>query len=278
VVTLDALEEASVRSSAMRKWLLVLGLLGLVATVAEAGTPRAPRGKVRAKKQQKRIRDGIRDRSLTPAEAARLEREQKRLAELGKKIASDGTVTPAEKALMDKAQDKASKHIAIDRHDAQGASGPDAPRKWRIWDPGVNQRQRIQHRRVAQGIHSGSLTPAETRRIMNIESDIRKMERAMKSDGVLTVGERKELHAALNAASQAIFNLKHNGAAVPSVRPHIVRLIESEDLGEAEAGELLAQLLRLLEIERLLGGPAIPAARRAELEAEFADLASQLFA
>jgi hypothetical protein len=103
------------------------------------------------------------------------------------------------------------------------------------------------------------------------------MERAMKSDGVLTKAERQQLHDALGQASRDIFGLKHNDAERPRIRPALARRIEAGDFGENDAHELFAQCRRLLEIRRVLGGPAIPAEQRAALEEEFAALAAQLF-
>jgi len=100
---------------------------------------------------------------------------------------------------------------------------PRPPRNWKTWDPGVNDRQRHQHRRMAQ------LTPGETRRLISTESGIRRMERAMKSDGVLTKAERTQLHAALNQASQAIAALKHNDADRPTVRRRLLRVIDGDE-------------------------------------------------
>ena len=260
----------------MRTWIALFVAAAVVSGAAEAGTRRrAPRGKVRERKQRDRIRDGVRDGSLTRREAKRLGREQKRIHDMAEDITSDGEVTRRERGALEHAQDRASRHIAGERHDAQGSMGPTPTRNWKTWDPGVNQRQRNQHRRIAQGIRSGSLTPAETRRIIQMESDIRKMERAMKSDGVLTVAERKALHGALNQASKAIFGLKHNDAS--RIRPALAQMIEGQDLTDEDAHELFAQCRRLLEIRRALGGPALPAERRAELEDEFAGLAAQLF-
>ena len=263
----------------MRTWLALVAALGVAATVTEGAVARkrVPRAKKREAVQRDRIRDGVRDGSLTRREAGRLAREHKRIQGLAGKIASDGEVTPREKAAMEHTQDQASKRIAQERHDAQGSTGPTPPRNWKTWDPGVNDRQRIQHRRIAQGIRSGSLTPAETRQLIQAESDVRKMERAMKSDGVLTKAERHQLHAALSEASQAIFGLKHNDASRPTLRGAIAQRIEAGDLSRADAREMFAQCRRLLELRRALGGPARPPEQRAALENEFAALAAQLF-
>jgi hypothetical protein len=264
----------------MKKCLIALVALAVAAVAVEAGAraKRVPRAKKREAVQRDRIRDGVQDGSLTQREAARLAREQKRIQNAAKKMASDGQVTPREKAKLEHAQDQANRHIAGERHDAQGDMGPTPPRNWKTWDPGVNTRQRIQHHRIAQGIRSGSLTPVETRQLIQAESDIRKLERALKSDGVLTRGERAQLHAALNEASREIFALKHNDVERPGVSPALRRLVDGGRFSRADAQELLAQLRRLLQIRRMLGGPAMPAEQRAALEDEFAALAAQIFA
>jgi len=264
------------------KWWMVALAFALAGTTAQAATragtrKRVPRARKRDAVQSKRIRSGVRDGSLTPRETRRLAKEQQKIQGMAKHMASDGKVTPREKAALERAQDKASTHIAKERHDAQGTMGPKPPRRWKTWDPGVNQRQRNQHHRIAQGIRSGSLTPAETRGLIHTESEIRKMERSMKRDGVLTKEERHGLHAALSEASKAIYDAKHNDATRPSVRAALKAKIDAGQLSDADAAELFAQCRRVCEIRRTLGGPMLPADARAALENEYADLAAQLF-
>jgi uncharacterized membrane protein YebE (DUF533 family) len=261
----------------MKKVLIVV-VGWLLATVwAEGGTHVPPRAKVSHTdhRQHDRIADGVADRSLTPGEAHRLVQEKKRIDAMEKAAAADGVVTPAEKAAIERAQDKASNDIASERHDAQGAPGP--TRNWRVWDPGVNARQVSQQLRIAQGVLSGSLTAAEVRQLESTEQSIRQMEAAMKSDGVLTAAERQQLQAALTAARQAIYAAKHNGIARPAVRTSLATWVTGGHLTPAEARELLAQLHRMCEILRLLGGAPLPPAVRQGLEQEYAQLASQIF-
>jgi hypothetical protein len=256
------------------KWQGILAVLTALALAATAADARPPRGKVRGKRQRDRIKHGVKTRSLTPREAARLAAEQRKIKGMAQDITSDGNVTPKEKALLDRAQDKASHHIGSEKHDAQGRV---ARGGWKTWSPGVNTRQRKQHFRIAHGIHSGSLTALETRRLKGLEGRIRRLEIRLKQDGKLTVPERKLLHHALNRASKAIFDLKHNQGHTWTVRPAIVSLIESDDFTEEDAEELLAQLRRLSEISRLLANAPLTDKQRAALEAEYAHLASQLF-
>jgi hypothetical protein len=256
----------------------VVAMAGLADAAARAPRVRPPRAKVREGAQADRIRDGVKDGSLTKGETGKLIQEQKKVRDMAKDVTSDGEVTLKEKALLDRAQDKASADIFGERHDAEGTMGPVLdPDRWKVWSPGVNARERNQALRIAQGIRSGSLTADETKTLLGMEADIRKTEREMKSDGVLTLDERKTLHQELNEASKAIFDLKHDGDRVWHVRPLLLAKIEKNELTEAEAKELLAQLHRLSQIVRLLGGAPLSAERRAQLEAEYAQLASQLF-
>jgi hypothetical protein len=77
-------------------------------------------------------------------------------------------------------------------------------------DPGVNHRQHRQHDRISQGVRSGELTREEAKTLATEQRAIRREERAYKSDGVLTRAERKDLHQDLNAASQNIYEEKHD--------------------------------------------------------------------
>lgn len=76
--------------------------------------------------------------------------------------------------------------------------------------PGVDKRERHQQQRIREGVKSGELTKREARKLEREQAKIRKEERAMKSDGVVTKEERKELHQDLNEASKHIAKEKHD--------------------------------------------------------------------
>jgi hypothetical protein len=86
-------------------------------------------------------------------------------------------------------------------------------------DPGVNARQRAQQGRVQQGVRSGELTPSETKSLKEEEKTLRQEERAYKSDGKLTVAERKDLHQDANKLSRDIHREKHDAQSKPAVTP-----------------------------------------------------------
>ncbi len=69
--------------------------------------------------QKERIKDGVKSGELNKAETKRLVKNQKHIKHAETKAKSDGTVTPAERAKLDKKQDKASKRIAKQKHDKQ---------------------------------------------------------------------------------------------------------------------------------------------------------------
>lgn len=77
-------------------------------------------------------------------------------------------------------------------------------------DPGVNKRQHRQHARIADGVKSGELTRSEVKALRTEQRAIRAQEREFKSDGVLTKGERRELHRDLNESSRDIRREKHD--------------------------------------------------------------------
>ena len=79
-------------------------------------------------------------------------------------------------------------------------------------DPGVNKRQHNQHERIHQGVKSGELTHSEATALRAEQRAIRTQEREFKSDGVLTRGERRELHRDLNESSRDIYREKHDNA------------------------------------------------------------------
>ena len=76
-------------------------------------------------------------------------------------------------------------------------------------DPGVNKCQRHQHSRIAEGAKSGELTHSEAKSLRAEQHAIRTEEAEFKSDGVLTRGERRELHRDLNESSRDIRREKH---------------------------------------------------------------------
>ncbi len=73
----------------------------------------------REKRQQKRIKQGVKSGSLTKREAARMEKQQAKTRRMEAKAKSDGTVTPKERARLQHRANKTSRHIYKQKHDNQ---------------------------------------------------------------------------------------------------------------------------------------------------------------
>ena len=81
-------------------------------------------------------------------------------------------------------------------------------------DPGVQQREVNQERRIDQGVKSGELTPREAGRLEAQQAKIKQDESRMKADGKLSKAERKKLKREQDRASKNIYRKKHNERAV----------------------------------------------------------------
>lgn len=108
----------------MKKQSLVLALLlaatGAVFAQAPAAGPTAtPRIDKREAVQQKRIAQGVNSGQLTGHEAARLEKEQGHIQAAEARAKSDGKVTARERRHLTRMQDRASRDIRRQKHDAQ---------------------------------------------------------------------------------------------------------------------------------------------------------------
>jgi hypothetical protein len=79
-------------------------------------------------------------------------------------------------------------------------------------DHNINQRKADQQARIAQGVHSGQLTPHQTAHLEHQESGINHEEHAMRAqdNGHLTGQDRKTLHAQQNQESRRIYRDKHD--------------------------------------------------------------------
>ena len=100
-------------------WCAAMASILLVSTAyAQADAPAIDQRQVN---QERRIDHGIVSGVLTEQEANKLVHQQAHINKMKDKVKSDGVVTKKERARLHKAQDRASHHIARDKHDGQGA-------------------------------------------------------------------------------------------------------------------------------------------------------------
>ena len=106
------------------KKILALSVLAFVVSV----TAEANRNQRREHSQQGRIRQGVASGELTRKEAKKLRKGQKHVDHLQDVAMKDGTMSPEEKARIEKAQDRQSRRIYKQKHDGQerGDQNPNA--------------------------------------------------------------------------------------------------------------------------------------------------------
>ena len=98
-----------------------LAVASIGAFAQAAATPATPRVDQREANQQQRIAAGAASGQLTAKETNRLEVEQARINTAEARAKADGTVSKGERKHLHRMQDRASKHIRDQKHDAQTA-------------------------------------------------------------------------------------------------------------------------------------------------------------
>jgi hypothetical protein len=76
--------------------------------------------------------------------------------------------------------------------------------------PSVNQRQNLQRSRIHDGVASGELTRPEAADARQDQRKIRRTERRVKADGIVTPNERARVHHKQNKASRELRRNKHD--------------------------------------------------------------------
>ena len=102
-----------------RMLLAVSGTTLLMAGMAFAEAE-APVADQRQANQEQRIDRGIASGQLNEREANRLNKQQEHVNKMEDRAQSDGVMTKKERARIGAAQNRASRHIAREKHDRQG--------------------------------------------------------------------------------------------------------------------------------------------------------------
>ena len=76
--------------------------------------------------------------------------------------------------------------------------------------PRADQRQENQAARIRQGVASGELTAPETRRLVQGQRHVNRLERGAKADGDVTAAERVRIEKAQDRQSRRIYRQKHD--------------------------------------------------------------------
>ena len=84
----------------------------------------------RQEHQEQRIREGIRDGSITRSEANRLQQGEQRIERYEQRARADGVVTPAERRRLDGMLDRENRAITHERNDGQRRDGWGGQHGW----------------------------------------------------------------------------------------------------------------------------------------------------
>lgn len=145
-----------------------------------------------------RIDAGVRDGSLTRAEATQLRNEFKALAQLEAQYrASGNTLTLGERADLDLRFDDLSDRIRVNRNDDERGRGA-RPQT-------IDERQAELDARIDAGVREGSLTKQEAAQLQADFDAIARLESQYRSSGgVLTANERADLDQRFDALAASI--------------------------------------------------------------------------
>lgn len=153
--------------------------------------------KARENAQQDRIGAGVKDGSITAAEAARLEREQRNLNRTiaKEKAANGGTLTEQQKYDIGNRQTQIKGDIYNARHN----------------DSTANPNSKMSQR-VGNGIQDGSLRPAEAAKIEAQRAGIQRQAANEKAanGGTLTPAEKRQIAREKTKVSREIHNKRNN--------------------------------------------------------------------
>ncbi|HXB73709.1 MAG TPA: hypothetical protein VNY05_36055 [Candidatus Acidoferrales bacterium] len=170
---------------------------GAMAQTTEAG--------LRRENQQDRVAQGVKSGQLTAGETARLENRE---AAINHEVRADrslngGKLTGQEKRIVNGQQNRMSKQIYQDKHNAATAH---------YGNNRVGSRRENQQDRIANGIASGRMTAGQAARTEKGESATNQEVRTDRSlnGGRLTPGERTHVNGQQNRMSNKIYTAKHS--------------------------------------------------------------------
>jgi hypothetical protein len=185
-------------------------IAGSIALPALAQTPASQIQ--RNANQQQRIEQGLQSGALTTKEAGKLEREQTQVDRMEKNALKDGTLTQAESARIQSAQNKSSKSIAAQKHDAQ--LGNPASKSSQRMQADV-QRNANQQARIAQGVKSGQLSNQEVAALERGQAHVNRAEANAAANGRVGAIEQANVQGRENAQSARVHNKKTNATTQP---------------------------------------------------------------
>ena len=188
----------------MKKFLALAATASVLAIAAPASAQTWQNINQRQAQLDQRIDVGVRNGSLTRAEASRLRNDFHDLSQLEARYRHNG-LSYSERADLDRRFDALSARIRYERHDGQdGNWGQNG--NWNDghggWTP-INQRQSRLDARIDAGLRDGSLSRREARRLRAEFNDIARLEARYRANG-LSRSERATLDRRFDILSNQI--------------------------------------------------------------------------
>jgi len=162
--------------------------------------------------QQQRIEQGLQSGALSTKEAGKLEREQTQVDRMEKNALKDGTLTSTESARIQSAQNKTSKSIAAQKHDAQ--RGNPASKSSQRMQADV-QRNANQQARIEQGVKSGKLSNQQVASLERGQAHVNRAESNAAANGRVGAVEQAHVQGKENVQSTRVHNKKTNATTQP---------------------------------------------------------------
>ena len=184
---------------------LAVGMLFAGATLAQTTGSTVQRDD----NQQNRIEQGLQSGELNTREAGRLEHQEATVEKMQSNALKDGSLSDAEKARLQRAQNKVSSDIYRDKHNAALGNPNSASSKRMQADV---QRNANQQARIEQGVQSGALTNREAASLERGQAHINRAEGRAAADGHVGPVEQGSVQARENHQSKRIYRKKHNEA------------------------------------------------------------------
>jgi len=182
---------------------LAVGMLFAGATLAQTTGSTVQRDD----NQQNRIEQGLQSGELNTREAGRLEHQEATVEKMQSNALKDGSLSDAEKARLQRAQNKVSSDIYRDKHNAALGNPNSASSKRMQADV---QRNANQQTRIEQGVQSGALTNREAASLERGQAHVNRAEGRAAADGHVGPVEQGNVQARENHQSKRIYRKKHN--------------------------------------------------------------------
>jgi hypothetical protein len=158
--------------------------------------------------QQQRIEQGLKSGALSTKEAAKLEKNESKIDKMESRANRDGTLSDAEKARIQRAQNAQSREIDRLKHNEVKGNPTSASSQRMQADV---QRNVNQQKRIEQGVQSGALTTHEAANAERGQAHVNAAEARAGANGQVNAGEQRAVQKRENHQSRKIYRQKHDG-------------------------------------------------------------------